>query len=430
MEFDPHHTPDYLSQAELSSLQLTLLNKHLNYLISRSPFYQKKLEGLASPVLSDLGDLRTLPTTSKQELSAYNADFLSIPRRDVVEYVTTSGSTGKPVSIALSRNDLRRLAYNESRALTIAGFTADDTVQLTATLDRCFVAGMAYYQGLTEIGAAVIRAGQGSPEFHLETIRQLQPTAMIGVPSFIDRLGRHARFADSGQKISRILCIGEPLRTPELTPNRLAQNLAMHWQADFLSTYASTEMATAFTECPARQGGHLLPELILVEILDADGQEVADGEPGEVTVTPFGVEAMPLLRFRTGDVARKHTSPCSCGRSTLRLGPIEGRLSQMIKYKGTTLFPTQLEEILLTEPKASQFVIVIDLDENGLDLVSVYLPDTMDSGELSGLSTAIQANLRVKPVLLTLPPGEIQQLLFRDNSRKPKKILDRRHAQN
>lgn len=426
MKANFHSQIDHYNPSQLKEFQVALLQKHLEYILSNSPFYQKKLNPLQNLKASFLSDLSNFPRTSKSDLSTYNSEFLSIPSDQVVEYVTTSGTTGKPVVIALSRNDLDRLRHNEVRSLMMAGFSEKDTVQIATTLDRTFMAGMAYYMGLTEIGSAAVRAGIGSPEFHWETIAQMNPTGLIAVPSFLEKLGKYPN--RKSHQIKKALCIGEPLRNWDFSENRLAKNISESWDLDLRSTYASTEMATAFTECHARKGGHLLPELIIVEILDEEGTEVPDGTLGEITVTPLGVEAMPLLRYRTGDLARKHSEPCSCGRTTPRLGPIEGRLSQMIKFKGTTLFPSQIEEILNGYPEASPFIIGISQDNNGMDKVSVTLPDTVNNLELERLKNILQAKLRVKPFILQETSEKIYSILFRNNSRKPQKIMDLRNA--
>ncbi|WP_192348185.1 phenylacetate--CoA ligase family protein [Algoriphagus sp. Y33] len=426
MNITPDNPIDYLPADGIEARQIELLKKHLSYALNHSPFYRDKFSEQDIAAISKLSDLSKFTKTSKKDLAEFNAEFLSIPPQEVVEYVTTSGTTGKPVSIALSKNDLGRLAYNEARSLEIADFTADDIVQITTTLDKCFMAGMAYYLGLTKIGAAVLRAGQGTPEFHWEMIRQVNPTALIAVPSFLQKLGSHSGAVSN--RITKALCIGEPLRNADFSDNQLSKNIKQHRDIDLRSTYASTEMATAFTECQEKQGGHLLPELIILEILDENGNEVADGELGEVTVTPLGIEGMPLVRFQTGDLARKHSNTCACGRNTVRLGPIEGRLAQMIKLKGTTIYPNQIEEILHNYPSASPYLIEIDRDYNGLDEVSLVLPETFTEEESHYLLIGLQAKLRVKPTIKKSSVPAIQQLLFRENSRKPKKIIDHRNA--
>jgi len=428
MHLDPITNVDFLSADELENLQVELLKKHLHYIYLNSPFYKGKIPKESIERISQVSDISRFIRTSKKDLAEYNSEFLCVPPQEVVEYVTTSGTTGKPVTIALGKRDLERLAYNEARSLEIAGFKVDDIVQITTTLDKGFMAGMAYYLGLTKIGAAVMRAGHGTPEFHWEMIRQIKPTALIAVPSFLQKLGAHTR--DVPHQVTKALCIGEPLRNADFSDNQLLKNITNHWNLDLRSTYASTEMATAFTECKAKNGGHLLPELIILEILDQNGNEVADGEIGEVTVTPLGIEAMPLLRFQTGDLARKHSKACACGRNTPRLGPIEGRLDQMIKLKGTTLFPSQIEDILHDHASASPYLIEIGADINGLDTVSIILPETCPESDCNSLLVSLQARLRVKPMLKKSSVSNIQALLFRDESRKPKRIIDTRNAQN
>ncbi|MCE7056478.1 AMP-binding protein [Algoriphagus sp. AGSA1] len=428
MNFSLTNVPDFLPLAEIENLQVALLKKQLRYIQANSRFYKGKFSIGEIEGISTVSDLSSFIRTSKKDLAEFNPDFLSISQREVVEYVTTSGTTGKPVTIALSKANLKRLAYNEARSLSIAGFTADDIVQITTTLDKGFMAGMAYYMGLTELGAAVLRAGQGSPEFHCEMIKQIQPTALVAVPSFLQKLGLSA--SSFTHQIKKALCIGEPLRNKDFSDNQLSINIAKCWDLDLRSTYASTEMATAFTECSEKKGGHLLPELIILEILDEHGNEVADGELGEVTVTPLGVEAMPLLRFRTGDLARKYSSPCACGRNTPRLGPIEGRLAQMIKLKGTAIFPGQIEDVLHSFPTANPYLIRLESDDNGMDAVTIELPETCTHQDMDTLLVNLQARLRVKPTLKRSSISEIQRILFRGESRKPKKIIDTRNAEN
>ena len=147
--------------------------------------------------------------------------------------------------------------------------------------------------------------------------------------------------------LKRAICIGEALRTPDGTLTTLGQKINEKWSTlELFSTYASTEMQTSFTECEMHQGGHIPPDLIIVELLNDNNEPVKDGEPGEVTITTIGVEAMPLLRFKTGDICIKINEKCKCGRNTARLSSVIGRKNQMIKFKGTTLYPPMLFNIL------------------------------------------------------------------------------------
>ena len=149
--------------------------------------------------------------------------------------------------------------------------------------------------------------------------------------------------------------------------NTLSQKITEKWNIKLFSTYASTEMSTAFTECEFQQGGHHHPELIITEILDENENPVAEGESGELVITTLDVEAIPLLRFKTGDLVKAYYEPCKCGRNTLRLGPVVGRKQQMIKYKGTTLYPPAMNDLLNDFPGVSCYQIVIKSNEIELD---------------------------------------------------------------
>src|SRR5690606_18411458 len=127
------------------------------------------------------------------------------------------------------------------------------------------------------------------------------------------------------------------------------------------------------TECEHGVGGHHHPELIVVELLDDDNQPVPDGEMGEVTITTLGVEGMPLIRFKTGDLCRAHREPCACGRTTLRLSPVLGRKQQMIKFKGTTLYPPALYDVLNLIDGVNDYVVEVYTNEVGTDAIRIKM---------------------------------------------------------
>ena len=186
-------------------------------------------------------------------------------------------------------------------------------------------------------------------------------------------------------------------------------------------------MSTAFNECEIHNGGHHHPELIITEILDDNNLPVSEGEVGELTITTLGVEAMPLLRFKTGDMVQAYNAPCKCGRNTMRLGPVVGRKKQMIKYKGTTLYPPAMYNILNDFSEIESYVIEIFHNELGTDEILIKIASAAISEELLlEIKDHFRAKLRVAPKIEFASSKEIESLRFPILSRKPVDLIDRR----
>lgn len=420
------------SATEIKSFQEAQLKIALNYLATTSPFYKRHFEThqIAVSDIKTLEDLTQIPVTTKDDLQQFNDDFICVEKSDIIDYVTTSGTLGEPVTFALTEADLERLAYNEAISFACAGVTSDDVLQLMTTMDRRFMAGLAYFLGVRKLGASIIRVGAGIPELQWDSIIKFKPTYLIVVPSFLLKLIEYAKQHDIDLNASGIkgaICIGEAFRNDDFTLNTLGEKIKEHWQIDLFSTYASTEMSTAFTECKAQQGCHLHPELIIAELLDDHDQPVKPGEIGELTITTLGIEAMPLLRFKTGDMMKAHHHPCSCGRTTLRLGPIEGRRKQMIKYKGTTLYPPAMQNILNNFNTLDCFVIEISHNAIGTDEILIRIASNSPSDKLlNQIKDHFRAKLRVTPKIEWSDKEVVDTLRYPKLSRKPILVIDKR----
>lgn len=431
MNHSPH--TKFIQKKEIREIQENKLQEILSYLKSNSPYYQRifKKEQIDIRRIQKLGDLGLLPTTCKEDLQLFNEEFLCVPRTSVIEYTSTSGTLGAPVTIALTEKDLQRLAYNEFKSFSCAGGKPEDVYQLMLTLDRQFMAGMAYYSGIRKLGAGIIRVGPGVPSLQWETIFRLKPTVLVAVPSFILKL---IQWADEHQidmvasTIKKAVCIGENIRQPDFSLNLLGKKITDAWNIKLFSTYASTEMQTAFTECEAGRGGHHQPDLVIVELLNEQDMPVIPGEAGEVTITTLGVEGMPLLRYKTGDLCIAHEEICSCGRHSMRLSPVIGRKKQMIKFKGTTLFAPALFDLLAGMEDISDFVAEVYSNEIGTDEVLLHLLPLKYSEESDHRIRAyLQAKLRVTPQIRYENAETIQQLQFPGAGRKPVKFIDKRN---
>ncbi len=413
-------------------MQEEKLRELLVYLNTYSPFYKKlfKEHGIDISKIKTIEDLISLPTTSKEDIQQHNLDFLCVPKSKIVEYASTSGTLGSPVTIALTKNDLDRLACNEYGSFVCADGTPGDIYQLMLTLDRQFMAGIAYYSGLTKLGAGIIRLGPGVPSLQWETIQRLRPTAIVAVPSFIIKLIQFARengIDVNATSVKKAICIGENIRNTDLSLNILGRKILDSWNIQLYSTYASTEMQTAFTECGQGCGGHLQPELLVAEILDENNQAVGPGIPGEVVITTLGIEGMPLLRYKTGDVCMYMNEPCDCGRTSLRLSPVIGRKKQMIKFKGTTLYPPALFDMLNEMDEIIDFAVEVYSNEIGLDEVLLHLVPADDTDACDHRIRAnLQARLRVSPAIRYIDTPSLQKIHFKETDRKITRFIDRR----
>lgn len=417
---------------EIKKFQEQKLHELLVYLETYSPFYQRlfKENNINIAEIQTLEDLKKIPTTTKNDIQQHNDDFFCVTPDKIVDYSTTSGTLGDPVTFGLSDNDLERLAYNEAISFACAGIKKGDVVQMITTIDKRFMAGLAYFLGLRKMGASVVRMGPGIPELQWDSIFRYKPKYLITVPSFLLKMIDYAEKHGIDYKNSSVygaVCIGESIKNQDFTDNILSQKIKEKWDIKLFSTYASTEMSTAFTECEEQIGGHHHPELIITEILDDEGNPAKEDESGELTITTLGVEAIPLLRFKTGDIVKAHYEPCKCGRNTMRLGPVIGRKQQMIKYKGTTLYPPAMNDILNDFNKILCYQIVIQSNEIGLDEIIIKISTDSDSESfVNEVRDHFRAKLRVSPKIELVDFDVLSKTVFNPNSRKPITFADLR----
>lgn len=399
------------------------LKAAVSYAYSNSPFYKDHFSTI------DLVNYnwQDLPFTSKEDISTRNEDFRCVPLSEVAEYVTTSGTSGKPVTVYLTRSDLERLAANEKSSFELTGAKAGDIFQLMTTIDKQFMAGLAYYLGVQALKAGMIRIGPGVPALQWESILKNKPTILIAVPSFIINLIDYAKqngidFQQSSVK--SVICIGEPIREDDLSYNILGKRITDEWNIELFSTYASTEMGAAFTECKAHQGCHLNENLLFLEVLDDNGNPVSDKETGEIVITTLGTTGTPLIRYKTGDVARVYKTPCSCGLKSQRLGPILGRKNQLIKFKGTTIYPNAIYEIFDGIPAVTCYKVEVSKDYMNNDVITVLLEKKIEySNDLQNIIEQCKSKLRVVPHFVFLETDYLRSQVYKNHMRKPEKIV-------
>ena len=421
------------SAGEIRAFQEKALLNQLQYVRNKSRFYRElfKTHSINIDKVKTLDDLRLIPVTQKEDLQNNTSDFICVEQNKIIDYLTTSGTSGDPVTYVMTENDLRRLAYNEYLGFRCADCTKNEVFQLMTTIDRRFMAGMAYFLGSRRLRSGMIRVGNGIPEMQWDTINRFSPTALIAVPSFLVNIIDYAiknGIDHHASSITKAVCIGDALRNTDFSFNTLGKKINERWpEVKLYSTYASTEMAASFTECRYGVGGHHHPELLIVELLDDKDEPVSDGDPGELTITTLGVEGMPLLRFKTGDICSGHYEPCKCGRNTMRVGPVIGRKNQMIKYKGTTLYPPALYDILENIDGVRNYIVELSVNPMGVDEILIYIGSENKSESFEKIiKDHFRAKLRVAPAVSFESPEQINRMQFPGMSRKPVKLIDKR----
>lgn len=410
--------------------QLFFVKKHLQQ-AKCVTFYREMFdrEGIDVDSLNNLGEFSQIPFTTRQDIDQFPSKFGFDGGTQFSDIALTSGTTGEPVVVPYTARDLQRLAFNEAVAFHGAGIQKKDSVLLTVTLDRCFIAGLAYYSGAALLGASVIRSGPGQPARQWHIIEKLQPGVIVGVPTFLKELAVWG--LDNGLKVKdfpvhSLVTIGESIRKHDFSFTSLGRELEELWGAKTFSSYGATEFETAFCECSASAGGHVHPELMLVEIVDDSGTILPDGEAGEIVVTPLGVEGFPLVRFRTGDVGRLYSSPCNCGWNTKRLGPVEGRLAQRLKYKGTTLYPETIFHALQDIVSVKDAYVEVRSTAADADDITVVVGGDFKRQDIIMIEDRLQAYLRVCPTVKCRKSIDVCAMMTGDGGRKPKKFFDYR----
>jgi phenylacetate-CoA ligase len=430
IEEGPYQEVAFLDKGKILEVQTKCLRKHLAYCKKSSPFYRTKL-GKSSLDVSriTLDQLQQLPFTEKAHIEKDPDSFCAVPATAIADIVLSSGTTGEPLKIVYTENDLKRLAYNEAQSFAACGVKAGDVALLTCTLDRCFVAGLAYFLGMRRLGAASIRNGHGSLESHAAVIKKMKPTVIVGVPSFLKKLGMYIKeigLTSNKPTVDKLICIGEPVRDQTLALTETGKDLQDIWHARVFSTYASSETITTFCECTAQEGGHLLPDLAIVEIIGEDGHVLPEMEVGEVVITPMAVEGMPLIRYKTGDISFLIDKPCKCGRFSSRLGPILGRKKQLMKVKGTSLYPQSVFNALDEIDQVLDYCLVATRESALSDKLTIHVAVKEGCVTREWLEEQLAARLRVKPIVVIEGQKEIKERIFLLQSRKPMRFVDRR----
>jgi phenylacetate-CoA ligase len=417
-----------LSPNDLADLQIKRLRETFQN-AQNVPFYKKRFadKGICLKDIHSLEDVRKLPFTVKQDLrEGYPFGFFAVPLRDIIRIHTTSGTTGKPTVVGYTKNDLEFWSELIARNMTMIGLTKDDVFQNMVNYGM-FTGGLGFHYGAEKIGMTVIPSATGNTKRQIEMIHDFGVTAIHCTPSYAMHLAEVAQ--ETGIDISS-------LRTgmfgAEPWSEAMRKELEDKLGVTAYDSYGLSELygpGVAF-ECRERDGLHIWHDYYLVEIIDPKtGEVLGDGERGELVVTPLVKEAMPLIRYRTGDVTMKMEDGCLCGRMQ-KIGRITGRSDDMLVIRGINVFPSQIEHVLLGLPEVgNQFMVYVDR-VNHLDEMTIEVEMNREhfSGELADLAIvrqrvvkALRDVLELRTTVRLVEPGTLPRF-----EGKAKRVIDRR----
>ena len=379
---------EIMPKGELEELQLKRLKWVVRYIYENVPFYRKRLKenGVHPDDIKRREDIKKLPFTTKNDLiENYPFGLFAVPKEKIVRIHTSSGTTGKPKVIGYTRQDIENWVNLCARCLYMVGVRDRDVFQNIVNY-AFFTGGLGFHYAAERIGAMTIPAGVGNTERQIRCMIDFGTTVIHSTPSYALHIKEVAERMDIKEFNLRIGCFGaEPWS--ENTRKRLEEAFGIK----AYDSYGLSEMngpGVAF-ECEEQDGLHIWVDHYFVEVIDPEtGEILSEGEKGELVLTTLTREAMPLLRYRTGDITYiLDEDKCACGRTHPRIHRILGRVDDMIIVRGINVFPSQIEHVLMQIPEVGDNYQIVLTRRGALDEITirVEVSDKIFTGELKDL---------------------------------------------
>lgn len=398
------------------------------------PAYRKRMDeaGVKPEDINGIEDIVKLPFMQKTDLrDNFPYGLFAADLKDIVRIQGSSGTTGKPIVSGYTENDIDVWTEMVARALTAAGGTKDDIIQVAYGYGL-FTGGLGAHQGATEIGATVIPMSSGNTQRQIMMMKELGSTMLCCTPSYATYLAETIR--EMGIKPEELKlksgCFGAEPWTEEMR-----QHLEDLLDFDALDIYGLTEIGgpgVAF-ECMEKHGMHINEDHVLAEIIDPVTEEpLPDDTPGELVFTTLTKTGTPMIRYRTHDICTLHHGTCACGRTTVKMSRITGRTDDMLVIRGVNVFPSQIESVLMgVEEASAHYMLVVDrVNSQDKLTVQVELKDDVDMNDAEKLEklaayikTQIKQTLLISAKVELLPPKSIAR-----SEGKAKRITDNRNT--
>jgi len=421
------------SREEIEAIQLRRLQETARRVYAINPFYKQKFEekGITPEDIRSLEDLRRLPFTKKQDLrDHYPFGLFCVPMSEVVRIHSSSGTTGKPTVVGYNAHDME--VWNEvmARVYTMSGVTAEDVVH-NAYGYGLFTGGLGFHTGAEKVGAAVVPASGGFTDRQLMLMRDFGATVLACTPSFALHLAEVA--AKAGSDFRKDYKLKAGIFGAEPTSEGLKNEVAQSWGIRYHEVYGLSEIIGPGVSCSCEHSNrlHIFEDHFLAEIIDPKtGEVLPEGERGELVITTLSKQALPIIRYRTGDITSIVMEPCACGRTHARMESIVGRADDMLIVNGVNVYPSQVEHVIANAEGVTLNYQIIADKKGHLDKLEIMV-EVSDAimvdnvGELERIRKEIQAsllnNLYINADVKLVEPNTIERSMG-----KAVRVIDKR----
>ena len=392
-----------LSREEIEKLQLERLQETVTRVYEKVAPYRKKMDdaGIKPEDIKTLADLAKLPFVTKQDMrDTYPFGLFAVEKNDLVRIHASSGTTGKPTVVGYTQGDLETWTECVSRIACMGGATEKDTAQICFGYGM-FTGALGLHYGLENIGAAIVPSSTGNSQKQIMYMQDFETSLLVATPSYALRLAEVAR--EMGVEPARDLKVKIALVGSELLTDAMREDMHKFWGKDMLITtnYGMSELMGPGVsgECLEHCGLHINEDYFIPEIIDPKtGEVLPEGEQGELVITCIKKEGIPLIRYRTKDITRLFYEKCKCGRTFCRMENLCGRSDDMLKIRGVNVFPSQIEEVILSVSELGPHYEIILEREGYLDKLTVkveLLHSTDSFSELEKIKKEVQSKLKI-----------------------------------
>ena len=409
---------------EISAEQLELVNERIKALEKAESFYGKKLEEAGIHEVHSPEDFKKLPFSEKKDLrDAYPLGLMTAPEEEIVRIHSSSGTTGKPVIIPYTKKDVDDWATMFARCYEMAGITKKDRLQITPGYGL-WTAGIGFQAGCEKLGAMAIPMGPGNTDKQIEMMIAMESTVLCATSSYALLLAEEIEKRGLVDQIKLKKGVIGSERWSDKMRNKISGILGI----ELYDIYGLTEIygPGIGINCKGQKHMHYWDDFIYIEIIDPKtGENLPDGEWGEIVITTLKKEGAPLIRYRTHDLSRIIPGKCSCGSPYPRIDIIQGRTDDMMKIHGVNVFPSQIEEIIAEFDEATSEYQIRISHLDGKDTMRLYIEATSGRTDFNDLSERVAERVKSKigftPIVKVVEEG-----LLPRSEKKAKRVIDER----